>query len=157
MAVSYDEHSAPVLDRRFTAEAAAGLRTTSADLARFAAALMPGPNGEPPGRGVLAPQTVARMIEAQPASRSDEILRGSEWGLGFGLKRLAPGGRLLVYHPGDNIPGFHNMLAAIPERRIGVVVLTNGAAGRSLRTEVLCEWLRAVRERGVAECETLPP
>lgn len=153
MALSYDERGAPVLDRRFTAEAAAGLRSTAKDLARFAAALMNGPAGEPPGRGVLAARTVASMLAPQPASSSDDILRGSEWGLGFGLKRVTPGRQLLVYHPGDNIPGFHNVLAAIPERRIAVVALTNGAAGRALRTAVLCEWLRGHGAAGVAECD----
>jgi CubicO group peptidase (beta-lactamase class C family) len=67
---------------RFTATAAAGLWTTAADLAHVVAALMAGARGEPPGRGVLAPTTVALMLAPQPHSANDLLFEGSEFGLG---------------------------------------------------------------------------
>jgi len=150
-AVAYDQAGKRVPDFSFAAEAAAGLRTTSGDLARFVAALMKGPRGALPGRGVLLPGTVHRMLTPQPNS-SNDIYRGSEWGLGYGLKRLTPGGDWLVFHPGDNVPGWHGLIAAIPERRIGFVVLTNGQGGRALRDEALCLWLQIVQAGSLSEC-----
>jgi len=91
------------------------------------------------------------MLTPQPNS-SNDIYRGSEWGLGYGLKRLTPGGDWLVFHPGDNVPGWHGLIAAIPERRIGFVVLTNGQGGRALRDEALCLWLQIVQAGSLSEC-----
>src|SRR5512139_2555671 len=54
-AVAYSETGAPLPNYLFTEKAPAGLYTTSPDLARFVAAEMPGPHGEPAGRGVLSP------------------------------------------------------------------------------------------------------
>jgi CubicO group peptidase (beta-lactamase class C family) len=51
---------------RFAAKAAGGLYTTASDLARFVAAALPGPSGAPPGRGVLAPETVDEMLAPAP-------------------------------------------------------------------------------------------
>src|SRR4029453_918621 len=51
----------------FTEQAAAGLVPTAPDLARFVAAAMPGPEGEPPGRGVLSPAGVRLAPTAPPA------------------------------------------------------------------------------------------
>ncbi len=49
-AVAYSEWGSPLPNYLFT-EQAAGLYTTAPDLARFVAAEMPGPHGEPAGRG----------------------------------------------------------------------------------------------------------
>ena len=88
MAVAYDQAGDALPDYRFTAEAAAGLRTTAQDLARFVAALMPGPVGEPQGCGVLNPQSIKDMLSPQPHSSNDLLFHDSNWGLGYGLKRL---------------------------------------------------------------------
>ena len=151
-AASYDAYGARVPDRRFTALAAAGLYSSAADLGKFVAALLNGPHGEAIGRGVLATQTVRDVLMPQPSSESSEILVLSEWGLGYGLKFLPESKHTLVYHPGDNIPGFHNFIAAIPSARAGLVVLTNGAQGRQLRMTVLCTWLRMHNEGTLQEC-----
>src|SRR5262249_51611501 len=151
-AASYDTYGARVPDHRFTALAAAGLYSSAADLGKFVAALLDGPQGEAIGRSVLAPKTVHDMLTPQPYSESSEILALSEWGLGYGLKFLPGSKHLLVYHPGDNIAGFHNFIAAIPHARAGLVVLTNGAQGRELRKTVLCAWLRMHNEETLQEC-----
>jgi CubicO group peptidase (beta-lactamase class C family) len=141
-ALAYDRTGAPTPEYRFTAQAAAGLWTTATDLARFVAALMPGSHGEPPGRGVLAPATVAHMLSPQPHSANDLLFESSEFGLGYALVRLPSAGEWLVYHPGDNPPGWHGLIVALPARRGGLVVLTNGEPGRELRLEVFCLWWR---------------
>jgi CubicO group peptidase (beta-lactamase class C family) len=152
-ALAYDHTGAPAPEYRFTAKAAAGLWTTAADLARIVAALMAGARGEPPGRGVLAPATVAHMLSAQPHSANDLLFEGSEFGLGYALKRLPSSGEWLVYHPGDNPPGWHGMLAALPTRRAGLVVLTNGEAGRELRLDTFCLWFRLQEAGTLSECQ----
>jgi CubicO group peptidase (beta-lactamase class C family) len=71
-------------DFAFAEQAAAGLVTTAPDLARFLAAALTGPQGDPPGRGVLSPAGVRLALTAAPATEG-------RWGLGYGLG-LAPGG-----------------------------------------------------------------
>ena len=51
----HDAHGRQIGDFAFAEQAAAGLVTTAPDLARFLAAALAGPRGEPPGRGVLSP------------------------------------------------------------------------------------------------------
>lgn len=82
VATGYDWVGRPLPNFRFTAKAAASLITTAPDLARFAAAVMPGPDGEPAGRGVLEPETVDLMLSPAPAT---------EGGLGSGLCHLLGG------------------------------------------------------------------
>jgi CubicO group peptidase (beta-lactamase class C family) len=70
-------------DFAFAEQAAAGLVTTAEDLARFLAAALAGPSGEPPGRGVLSPVGVRLALTAAPATEG-------RWGLGYGLGLLPP-------------------------------------------------------------------
>ncbi|HEX2276029.1 MAG TPA: serine hydrolase domain-containing protein [Candidatus Tectomicrobia bacterium] len=151
-ALAYDRTGAPTPEYRFTALAAAGLWASAGDLARFVAALMAGPRGETPGRQVLEPATVARMLSPQAHSANDLLFRGSMWGLGYGLKRVPATGQLLAYHPGDNPPGWHGLIAALPSRRVGLVVLTNGEAGQELRLEAFCLWWRFQGAGPLDEC-----
>jgi CubicO group peptidase (beta-lactamase class C family) len=84
----------PVPYFRYTALAAAGLQTTVRDYARFVAAGLVGPRGEPAGRGILTLQTVALLYEAHPEARGDY----GNYGLGYVL-----GGPGLVGHWGGNV------------------------------------------------------
>jgi CubicO group peptidase (beta-lactamase class C family) len=152
-ATSYDRVGRVAPDYRFTAQAAAGLRTTVSDLARFVAAAMSKSDGEAAGRGLLHPETVAEMLTPQPNSATDLLFQGSSWGLGYGLKQLPTRSHPLIFHPGDNIPGWHGLIAAMPAERVGLVALTNGEAGRDLRVQVCCVWLRAHGEHALAECQ----
>jgi len=113
---------------------------------------MAGAQGEPAGRSVLKPATVGQILSPQPHSSNDLLVESSEWGLGYGLKRLPSTGEILVYHPGDNIPAWHGMIAALPARRVGLVVLTNGEAGRELRLDAFCLWFRLQGAGALHEC-----
>lgn len=145
LATSFDDQGRPAPARHFTALAAAGLQTTADDLARLLAVLMPGPCGEEPGRGLLPPELIQRLLTPMPQSDNDLGLGGSRYGLGMALT-LLDSGRQLAYHPGDNLPNWHNLIAAIPERRAGLVVMTNAAGGQALRDHLLCIWLDALGE-----------
>ena len=131
-AYPHDARGRPVPDFAFPEQAAAGLVSTAADLARFAAAAMPGPAGEPPGRGVLSPAGVRLALTAAPASQG-------RWGLGYGLGVLSGGDRL-AYHEGAN-RGWRAGLALLPDRRAGLAVLTNGDSGAAVIDAVVQRWV----------------
>jgi CubicO group peptidase (beta-lactamase class C family) len=57
-ACPHDAEGGRIPEFCFAEQAAAGLVTTAPELARFVAAALPGPEGEPPGRGVLSPAGV---------------------------------------------------------------------------------------------------
>jgi CubicO group peptidase (beta-lactamase class C family) len=128
----HDADGRPMPDFVFAEEAAAGLVTTAPDLARFLAAALAGPRGEPPGRGVLSPAGVRLALTAAPATEG-------RWGLGYGLG-LTPGGERLAYHEGAN-RGWRAGLALLPDRRVGIVLLANGDAGNAPIDAVVQRWL----------------
>jgi hypothetical protein len=96
------------------------------------AVALPGPQGEPPGRGVLSPAGVRLALTAAPAT-------DGRWGLGYGLG-LLPGGDVLAYHEGAN-HGWRAGLALLPDRRAGIVVLANGDAGGDAIDAVVQRWV----------------
>jgi CubicO group peptidase (beta-lactamase class C family) len=128
----HDADGGPLPDFAFAEQAAAGLVTTAPDLARFLAAALAGPHGEPPGRGVLSPAGVRLALTAAPATEG-------RWGLGYGLGIL-PGGDRLAYHEGAN-RGWRAGLALLPDRRAGIAVLANGDAGSGPIDAVVQQWL----------------
>jgi CubicO group peptidase (beta-lactamase class C family) len=132
-ACPHDADGRPIPDFVFTEQAAAGLVTTAPDLARFVAAALPGLDGEPAGRGVLSPAGVRLALTAAPATEG-------RWGLGWGLG-LLPGGDQLAYHEGAN-RGWRAGVALLPDRRMGIAVLTNSDAGSSPINAVVQQWAR---------------
>ena len=110
-------------DLRYAELAAAGLYATAADVARFAAALVPGPQGEPLGRGVVSPGAVRAMSTPAPATKG-------RYGLGLRLETLA-GGVRMVSHDGAN-HGWRALAAIFPDRGWGIAVLTNGDTGEAV-------------------------
>jgi CubicO group peptidase (beta-lactamase class C family) len=132
-ACPHDAEGGQIPDFTFAEQAAAGLVTTAPDLARFVAAALPGPEGEPPGRGVLRPSGVRLALTAAPGT-------DGRWGLGYGLGWL-PSGDRLAYHEGAN-RGWRAGLALLPDRRGGIVVLANGDAGSAPINAVVQQWVR---------------
>jgi CubicO group peptidase (beta-lactamase class C family) len=108
-ACPHDAEGGRIPEFCFAEQAAAGLVTTAAELARFVAAALPGPEGEPPGRGVLSPAGVRLALTAAPGTEG-------RWGLGYGVG-LLPSGERLAYHEGANRgcgPVWHCCLTAGP-------------------------------------------
>jgi CubicO group peptidase (beta-lactamase class C family) len=130
-ACPHDADGGRIPDFTFAEEAAAGLVTTASDLARFVAAALPGPDGEPPGRGVLSPAGVRLALTAAPAT-------DGRWGLGYGLG-LLPGGDRLAYHEGAN-HGWRAGLALLPDRHAGIALLANGHGGSAPIDAVVQRW-----------------
>jgi CubicO group peptidase (beta-lactamase class C family) len=113
---------------RYAEQAAAGLYATAPDLARFVAALGPGPDGEPPGRGVVSASTIRAMTTPAQATRG-------RYGLGFRLRTLADD-MTMISHDGAN-RGWRALVAAFPDRGWGIAVLTNGDNGEAVIDAVM--------------------
>lgn len=127
-ATAYDQTGNRLPNFLYAEQAAAGLYTTAADLAKFVSAGMTGPKGEVAGRGVLTQETFLQMVSPAPATNG-------QYGLGFDIQKL-PGGLRMVYHPGSN-RGWAGMIAELPEGRQGLVLLMNGDGGDILATQVV--------------------
>jgi CubicO group peptidase (beta-lactamase class C family) len=108
--------------------AGGGLWTTSSDLARFAIEIMRSRAGQ--SNKVLSQEMVNQMLA--PQIDMDDYNR---MGLGFLLG--GEGQDTHFWHAGGNLPGFLSLIIAIPERGLGIVVMTNGIAGDSLYDEIL--------------------
>jgi CubicO group peptidase (beta-lactamase class C family) len=108
----------PVADYDRSLLGPGAVRSTLADMARYAQALLHGGMGE--GGRILRADTLQLMWS--PHYSPDPRVPGM--GLGFFLDRL--GGRRVVGHDG-NLPGFAAGLLLAPDDGLGVVVLTNTA------------------------------
>ena len=78
---------------------------------------MTGPHGEPAGRGVLTPESVAALFTRH------RLPDGSTTSLGYEAQTL-PDGTHAAGHGGKNI-GWRAEFLTLPDRREGIVVLTN--------------------------------
>jgi len=107
--------------KRTQAHAAASLYTTAADYARFVAALMN-------NRG-LTKSAVEKMLTSQI-----EVEKNVSWSLGFGLERT-PNGKAFWQWGDYGI--FRSYIVAYPDKKIGVVYLTNSQNGLSIGQEIL--------------------
>lgn len=133
LATGYQVSGRPTEHRSYPA-AAGGLYATVGDMATWLAAGMSGPRGEPVGRGVLQPQTVALMYAPVLATP------GGGNGLGY-VSETLPNGARMVLHSGD-ILGWRGQYTALPDLGAGIVVLTNSnAAGRYVVADATCRWI----------------
>ncbi len=107
---------------------------TVPDFARFVAATVVGPDGEPAGRGVLRPDTIYQMITAQPGAAREGA------GLGYGLGTLD--GARSVTHSGAN-SGWTAFFILDTRRREGFVIASASLRGGPMHLAVLNRWLDA--------------
>ncbi len=110
--------SAPLTGTR--PEAAASLRATPHDLARFLIALLS--TGDEPWR--LQPESMMEMLRPQVG-----LTPTVSWGLGWGLENTGDG--RVIWHWGDN-PGYECVVLASLEAKTGVVIMANGDGGIEL-------------------------
>jgi CubicO group peptidase (beta-lactamase class C family) len=132
-AIGYTASGLPYPNFLFTEKAAAGLYTTAADLARFVAAEMPGPNGELAGRGVLLPETLDLM-----STPIFPLQTGAAQGLGQSILTI-PDGSKVLQHWGDN-SGWKGYIAANPKWGVGFVILTNSDNGMNLSNDTMMKF-----------------
>jgi CubicO group peptidase (beta-lactamase class C family) len=110
--------------------AAAGLWTTASDLARWGIAITEAYHGAT--GGVLSPAMAREMVRPQiglPATGRGASPPGNWHGLGPALRGS---GRDFVLSHNGRAEGFIATALFYPERRIGIVVMTNGTSGEFL-------------------------
>ena len=118
---------------RYTALAATGLYTTAADMTRFLQAHLPGPRGEPAGRGVLQPATL-QLMHTPHANRMGADI----WGLGTLLYVPTGRGGFIVGHDGSNEPAINAAVRLDPQTGNGIIVLETGDP--LLATAIAGDW-----------------
>lgn len=126
----YGWQNEPLDYRQLASQAIGSEVSTVPDFARFVAAAVKGPKGEPIGRGVLQPETVQQMLEVQPNTNGTA-------GLGYGLN-----GRLLMHFGGN--PGWSAHFVIDTIRREGFVIANNSMRGGPLNLAVHYMWLNTV-------------
>ena len=133
LAVLYDLDGTPAIHNRFTSLAATSLYTTTSDLTRFIQAHLPGPAGEPVGRGVVTAETLKQMRQPHASQMGFDI-----WGLGTIL--YAPNGAgFVIGHDGNNEPAINTTARLNPETGDGIVILETG--NELLATTLAGEWV----------------
>lgn len=133
IAAFYDQAGTVLPPRRYTALAAASLYTSVEDIARFVAAHVPGPAGEPVGRNVLSPETVALMREPAAFQFGFAI-----WGLGTILYAPNGQGDFVIGHDGSNVPAINTAARLDPATGDAIIVFASG--NPQLATSLAGEW-----------------
>ncbi|MBC7819815.1 MAG: beta-lactamase family protein [Planctomycetaceae bacterium] len=134
LATFYDLDSKPSTHYRFSAVAATSLYSSASDITRFVQAHLPGKNGEPIGRGVLAPATINEMWRPHASKFWEDI-----WGLGTILYASNDEGGFVVGHDGNNEPAINTAARLNPATGNGIVILETGKP--LLATQLAGEWI----------------
>ncbi len=123
-------------DYLMACDAAAGAYATIDDLAAFALAGMPGPDGEPPGRDVLRADSVALMHTPHAAADQSS---GVPFEAGLGHVILRGNGPTNVHHSGGTI-GWRSIYSIFPDTGDGFCMLMNGEAANDLWVPIVKTW-----------------
>jgi len=134
LATFYDVDSKPATHYRFSAVAPVSLYTSVSDVTRFIQAQLPGPNGEPVGRGVISAALINEMWRPHAEHLGQDI-----WGLGTMLYSGNNQGGFIVGHDGNNEPAINTAARFNPATGNGIVILETGQ--RLLATELAGEWV----------------
>ncbi|MDQ7013977.1 MAG: serine hydrolase domain-containing protein [Planctomycetota bacterium] len=132
LATGHDRAGRAVL-ASFLPAASSGLCSTPADLVRFWDALVPGPSGEPAGRGLILPEDAELMRQAQAQARAQEP-DGPVWGMGFciGSNRLGE-----TYQHAGWADGWWAFAMGVADRGVSLAVVINSDTGREWGREVV--------------------
>lgn len=120
---------------------AGDINSSARDMAQWVRLQLGGGTFE--GKQLIAPTTLAEMHSGQivPRGGASATFKFSEYGLGWGVQEYR--GQKIVQHSGA-IDGMQSMVAMMPEKKLGVVVLTNGyqtKLGRAVGLRVLDAFL----------------
>lgn len=100
-----------------------GLLSSVVDLSKFVRMVLA--SGQADGQPIIAPATLAEMLRQQNAGVPLDL--DEQVGLAWFLNRL-PTGEALAGHSG-NLGHFNSTLGLLPQRKLGVIVLTNSDGG----------------------------
>ena len=136
VAVPYSDALEPITLYRTNGKAAGGMYSNISELAMFACAGMTGPNGEPAGRGVLTPASIAEMHRPD---RYAETAMDFEFFTGLGHYVVDLGDIRAIQHTGGN-PGWRTVYTIVPRGKVGFVCLINSAGGNDLWMDLIGQW-----------------
>lgn len=140
-ATGYDWYNRPLPRYQHSTRAQGGLISTAKDLATFMAASMPGQNGEPIGRGVLKPESVAQILT--PVQFANQEKSSHIIGLGYDLFRVN-GDLIGVRKTGDH-RGFKPIMVMDLKQNEGIAIMTNSdRAAIGFVIDVACAWSKDV-------------
>ena len=131
----YDHEQKEVGYRQLAAQAVGSEICSVPDFARFVVAAVNGPHNEPPGRGVLKPESISTMLQSQP-----NVPHSTGLGYGFGSIKSEK----FLSHSGHN-PGWYAVFAISVESRDGFVIANNSSRGGALNDAVAKLWGKACR------------
>jgi CubicO group peptidase (beta-lactamase class C family) len=100
------------------------LYSTLEDMSTFVKFMFRG--GKAGGEQIIKPETLKLMYENQYSSRRDP----QPMGLGWKIARV-PDSELLVWHDGGPSEGIGALVAFLPERKLGIVLLSNATSFES--------------------------
>lgn len=137
---------------------AGGMNSSALDLGRFLQTIFAG--GQANNKQVIETATLEEMLKPQYADNPLDF--DLEIGLGWHLSGLGDidirNAGLVAHHGGGTLL-FHSQLIAIPEHKLGIVVLANSAEARpavdTVATEILKQALEA--KTGIVQPEKKPP
>ncbi|WP_370583349.1 serine hydrolase domain-containing protein [Pedobacter sp. ASV28] len=133
-ATAYDTVGAPIKNRIFTEQAAAGLQTTIMDLAHFAELSITKNSSQL--NKVLRPETVQLMEQpVMPSSIEGES--------GLGYRFMNYDGIRTIGHTGENV-GWSAAVFMDMQIKSGIVVLCNGSNGDRVWYPIYQKWLASM-------------
>jgi hypothetical protein len=121
--------------------AAGSMYSNVLDLSRFIQMIFA--KGEVGNRQILQPDTIDEMLH--PQNEAVTLDFEQRIGLGWFITYAGKAKEKIASHGGDT-PLFHNTIAILPERKIGVVVLTNSAEGRKIPGKIAGDVLKLAIE-----------
>lgn len=110
-----------------------GLLTTPAELCKFIIELMKSFNGK--SNNILSLEMAQQMLSSQV--KIDPAKFFGWTGQGFGIFLIEEEDKLLITHPGTNMPGATCMMIANPKTGQGAVIMANGINGELLNIQIL--------------------
>jgi len=124
---------------------AGGMNSTVRDLSRFLSMVFA--DGRAGGRQIIRPETLHEMLRVQNADNPLDLTYqiGLAWALGPVGDLVLPEGELIAQHTGGTIT-FHSQLIALPKSKLGIVVLSNSQAARTVVGKVAHAVLKAAYE-----------
>jgi CubicO group peptidase (beta-lactamase class C family) len=124
---------------------AGGMNSTVRDLSRFLSMVFA--DGQAGGRQIIRPETLHEMLRVQNAGNPLDLTYqiGLAWAIGPVGDLVLPDGELIAQHTGGTIT-FHSQLIALPKSKLGIVVLSNSQAARTVVGKVAHAVLKAAYE-----------
>lgn len=135
-ATPYDDDGKEIPIYRLVAKSAGGMNSTIRDLAAFTCAEMPGPRGEPAGRGVLTEDSV-RLMHTPIMHAESEM--GFDFDTGLGHLVTTIDGQTNIHHTGG-FAGWRSVMSFNPAAGDGFVALINSSGGNPLWMRLISDW-----------------